>query len=223
MFVECGSVFVQSLSELASSLFHKCWSVLIPVVWSKRKPKQAPTLTLLPLFHNTSAGECATLSESRTESPNESTKPAANIVFLSQAVLVLQCLVEFLCFERAEKWYKITEKLETDCVFIIPWFKFWFSFQINVFQWFCTPEWANLFRQTFSFSNYLPFFLIWFLPPASLPPPPPPSLSLGEFKNSVHFTKNLRSQFSSSTHILKTMVISICFFGYLCFGGFVLW
>ncbi|KAF4798178.1 Transmembrane protein [Turdus rufiventris] len=34
MFVECGSVFVQSFFELASSLFHKCWSVLIPVVWT---------------------------------------------------------------------------------------------------------------------------------------------------------------------------------------------
>lgn len=51
-------------------------------------------------------------------------KPAANTVFLSQAVLVLQCLVEVLWFKRTEKWYKIAEKLETDCVFIMPWFKF---------------------------------------------------------------------------------------------------
>lgn len=85
-------------------------------------------------------------------------KPTANIVFLSQAVLVLQCLVEALCFKKTEKWYKTAEKLETDCVFIMPWFKFWFSFQISLFLWFCTLQWGNLFRQTFSFPNYLHFF-----------------------------------------------------------------
>lgn len=46
-------------------------------------------------------------------------KPAASTVFLSQAVLMLQYLVEVLCFERTETWYKIAEKFETDCIFII--------------------------------------------------------------------------------------------------------
>uniref|UniRef100_A0A8B9EYK0 Uncharacterized protein n=1 Tax=Amazona collaria TaxID=241587 RepID=A0A8B9EYK0_9PSIT len=72
MFVECGSVLVQSVFRIASSFSYKCWSVLIAVVWSNRKPKRAPTATLPPLFHNTSAGECAPFSKSRTESPKES-------------------------------------------------------------------------------------------------------------------------------------------------------
>lgn len=137
---------------------------------------------------------------------------AANIVFLSQAVLVLQCLVEVLCFKRTEKWYKIAEKLETDGVFIIPWFKFWFSFQISVFLWFCTLRRVNLFRQTFSFSNYLHLILI-----------SPPLCPWGSVcsMNSKILSISLRIwgpflALEFGTHILKILSISVCFFCWVC-------
>lgn len=154
---ECSLNVVQYLCSLffsiASSFSYECWCVLIPVLWSNRKPKQAPAVTLSSLFHNTSAGECAPFRESRTESSNKSVLfKAANVIFLSEAALMLQYLVGVLVFKVKTidlflvtyifkwtgKWDKIAEKLEIDLVFFITPIniKFWFSFQISVFLWF---------------------------------------------------------------------------------------
>lgn len=71
IFVECGSVLVRSVLELLHLFPSSAGLSSLLLYGVSRKPKQAPADMVLPLFHNISAGECASFSESRTESPNE--------------------------------------------------------------------------------------------------------------------------------------------------------
>lgn len=128
----------------------KCWSVLIPVVWSNRKPKWSPAVALPSSFGVTSAAGCAPFSDRGTERPNETVLCRASsqrwickaerwwCSSTSWAVLCLSLKTIFascIYFKWTEKWDEMAEKLAVDFVFfIIPQsLKFYCTVQIRVF------------------------------------------------------------------------------------------